>query len=65
VFGRRRKLARGRRVDVVNPPWVDETLAAMGMDVSDSLPAATVAKAHCASLEGTQNGATIDARDVA
>lgn len=59
------EMPRGIRVNVVSPPWVDETLEAMGMDVSDSLPAATVATAYRASLEGTQNGTTIDARDVA
>lgn len=59
------EMPRGIRINVVSPPWVDETLEAMGMDVPDSLPAATVAAAYRASLEGTQNGVTIDARDLA
>ena len=59
------EMPRGLRVNVVSPPWVDETVEAMGMDVPDSLPAATVAKAYRSSLEGAQNGATIDARNVA
>lgn len=51
--------ARGVRVNVVSPPWVDETLAKMKMSVPGSLPAATVAKAYVAAIEGTQRGATI------
>lgn len=50
---------RGIRVNVVSPPWVEETLEAMGADFSPSLPAATVAEAYLDSLEGTQTGATI------
>jgi NAD(P)-dependent dehydrogenase (short-subunit alcohol dehydrogenase family) len=51
---------RGIRVNVVSPPWVTETLEAMKMDTSIGLPAATVAKAYVASVEGTQTGATIE-----
>jgi len=50
---------RGIRVNVVSPPWVDETLEAMGADYAPSLPAATVAEAYVDSLEGEQTGATI------
>ncbi|HSU17464.1 short chain dehydrogenase [Longimicrobium sp.] len=53
---------RGVRVNVVSPPWVSETLKAMGMDPSGGMPAAEVARAYVASVEGTQNGAVIDAR---
>lgn len=53
------------RVNVVSPPWVEETLEAMGADFSPSLPAATVAEAYRKSLEGTMTGTTIDARSVA
>lgn len=56
---------RGIRVNVVSPPWVTETLVAMKMDTSIGLPAATVAKAYVAAVEGTQTGATIDARSFA
>jgi NAD(P)-dependent dehydrogenase (short-subunit alcohol dehydrogenase family) len=47
---------RGIRVNVVSPPWVTETLAAMGMDKSVGLPAATVAKAYVQAIEGKQTG---------
>ena len=59
------EMPRGLRVNVVSPPWVSETLEAMGEDPSGGLPAAQVAQAYRASLEGQQNGAVIDARDVA
>ncbi len=59
------ELPRGLRVNVVSPPWVEETLDEMGADFSPSLPAATVAEAYLSSLEGVQSGATIDPRDVA
>ena len=58
------ELSRDIRINVVSPPWVDETLDAMGADFSPSLPAATVAEAYRASLEGDRTGAAIDARDV-
>ena len=50
---------RGIRVNVVSPPWVTETLAALGMDKSIGLPAATVAKAYVQAVEETQTGAVI------
>jgi NAD(P)-dependent dehydrogenase (short-subunit alcohol dehydrogenase family) len=53
---------RGIRVNVVSPPWVTETLAALGMDKSIGLPAATVAKAYVEAVEGTQTGAVIEPR---
>jgi len=53
------EMPRGIRVNVVSPPWVDETLEEMGATFSPSLPAATVAEAYLDSLEGTPNGATI------
>jgi NAD(P)-dependent dehydrogenase (short-subunit alcohol dehydrogenase family) len=57
--------AEGVRLNVVSPPWVSETLEAMGQDPSDGLPAATVARAFVASVEGDMTGETIDARDYA
>lgn len=57
------EMPRGLRVNVVSPPWVSETLEAMGEDPSGGLPAAEVATAYVASLEGEQSGAVIDARD--
>jgi len=53
------------RVNVVSPPWVSETLEAMGEDPSDGLPAATVAKAFVDSVESDVTGKVIDARNYA
>jgi len=50
----------GIRVNVVSPPWVTETLAALGMDTSAGLPADVVARAYVASVTGSQSGAVID-----
>jgi NAD(P)-dependent dehydrogenase (short-subunit alcohol dehydrogenase family) len=51
---------RGIRVNAVSPPWVSETLTEMGMDPAGGLPAATVAKAYVATLEGMQTGQVIE-----
>ena len=51
---------RGIRVNVVSPPWVTETLEKMKMDVSIGLPAAHVAKAYVAAIEGKHQGETLD-----
>ena len=59
------ELPRGIRINVVSPPWVTETLIARKMDPSLGLPAATVAQAYCASVEGTPTGQTIDPRTFA
>lgn len=59
------ELPRGIRVNVVSPPWVSETLQSMGQDPSHGMPAAQVARAYLAAIEGTQNGATLDARTFA
>lgn len=53
---------RGIRVNIVSPPWVKETLQALGMDPSGGMPAADVARAYVHSLEGQGNGEIIDAR---
>lgn len=50
---------RGIRVNIVSPPWVSETLAAMKQDPAHGLPAAVVAKAYVAAVEGTARGETI------
>lgn len=55
----------GVRVNVVSPPWVSETLEAMGRDPSDGLPAATVARAFVDSVTGDMTGTVLDARDYA
>jgi len=51
---------RGIRVNVVSPPWVSETLVAMGSDPSGGLPSEKVAKAYVASVTGSQTGAVIE-----
>jgi NAD(P)-dependent dehydrogenase (short-subunit alcohol dehydrogenase family) len=50
---------RGIRINVVSPPWVTETLQALGMPLQGGLPAATVARAYVASVEGTATGQVI------
>ena len=59
------ELPRGIRVNVVSPPWVTETLVARKMDPATGMPAAVVAKAYLASVEGTMTGQTIDPRRLA
>lgn len=59
------ELPREIRINVVSPPWVAETLEAMGEDPEEGLPAATVAEAYRKSLNGEMTGETIDARTVA
>jgi NAD(P)-dependent dehydrogenase (short-subunit alcohol dehydrogenase family) len=56
------ELPRGIRVNVISPPWVSETLVSMGMDPAGGMPAAKVAMAYRAALEGNESGAIIDAR---
>jgi NAD(P)-dependent dehydrogenase (short-subunit alcohol dehydrogenase family) len=56
------ELPRGIRINVVSPPWVSETLTAMGQDPSMGLPAATVAKAYVDSATSELGGQVIDAR---
>lgn len=53
------------RVNAVSPPWVSETLVAMGRDGSGGLPAATVARAYVASVESRRTGQVLAARDFA
>lgn len=55
----------GVRINVVSPPWVSETLRAMGRDGDAGLPAATVARAYVESIQGSRNGEVIDAREFA
>ena len=53
------ELPRGIRINVVSPPWVSETLTAMGRDPSGGLPAAEVARSYVDAVTGTQTGAVI------
>jgi len=59
------ELPCGIRVNVVSPPWVTETLVARKMDPSDGMPAASVAQAYLASVEGSMTGQTLDPRKLA
>ncbi len=56
------ELPRRVRVNVVSPPWVQETLVARKMDLSHGMPAASVAHAYLASIEGMMTGQTLDPR---
>lgn len=56
------EMPRGLRINAVSPPWVTETLRQLGMDPSIGLPAAEVAKAYVASVEGSHQGAILDPR---
>jgi NAD(P)-dependent dehydrogenase (short-subunit alcohol dehydrogenase family) len=57
------ELPRNIRINVVSPPWVSETLAAMGQDSSMGMPAAQVAGAYLESVEGQRTGEVLRARD--
>ncbi len=59
------EMQRGIRVNAVSPPWVKETLVALGMDPSSGMPAERVAQAYRAIISGTRNGNVINARDFA
>ena len=50
---------RGIRINVVTPPWVTETLQALGMPLQGGLPAPTVAQAYVRSVGGTATGQVI------
>ena len=56
------EMPRGVRINVISPPWVSETLAAMGRDADAGMPAAQVARAYVESVEGSENGEVLDAR---
>lgn len=48
------------RVNVVSPPWVNETLKAMKMEGVPGLPAAVVARAYAFAVNGAQTGQVIE-----
>ncbi len=56
------ELPRGVRINAVSPPWVAETLSAMGRDPGEGMPAEKVAAAYVQSIEGGGTGEVIDAR---
>jgi NAD(P)-dependent dehydrogenase (short-subunit alcohol dehydrogenase family) len=47
------------RVNAVSPPWVSETLQALGMPPAGGLPATVVARAYVRSVEGNESGAVL------
>ena len=59
------EMTRGIRINAVSPPFLKETLEAMGMDKSQGMPAARVAPAYRESVEGTRTGSILDPRDFA
>ena len=59
------EMPRRIRINVVRPPWVSETLKAMGQDPEGGMPAAKVAMAYVAAVEGRMTGKIIDAREYA
>ncbi len=56
---------RGIRINVVSPPWVIETLRAMGRPLDGGLPAAVVAKAYVRSVEGKDTGRVLSPSEAA
>ena len=56
------ELSRGVRINVVSPPWVAETLEAMGRDPSSGMTAAKVAITYREAAEGARSGEVLDAR---
>ena len=59
------ELPRGIRINAVSPPWVKETLEALGMDTAIGMPAQQVAQAYRSSITGVRSGLVINARDFA
>jgi NAD(P)-dependent dehydrogenase (short-subunit alcohol dehydrogenase family) len=53
------EMPRGLRINAVCPPWVKETLRALGRDDASGVSAATLAKAYAGVIEGTQQGAVV------
>jgi NAD(P)-dependent dehydrogenase (short-subunit alcohol dehydrogenase family)/4-amino-4-deoxy-L-arabinose transferase-like glycosyltransferase len=59
------ELPRSVRINVVSPPWISETLRAMGRDPAAGMPADKVARAYAEAIEGRGTGRVIDARTFA
>ena len=53
------EMPRGIRLNVVSPGWVRESLARLGMDSTEGIPASRVARAYVEAVEGTAQGRTI------
>ena len=52
-------LPRGLRINVVSPPWVSETLSALGRDPSGGVPVDELAETYLLSVEGPHNGVVL------
>lgn len=65
VTGAAIEMPRKIRLNLVSPPWISETLAALKMDPAGGIPAAACAKAYVAAVEGKYQGQTLDARKFA
>jgi NAD(P)-dependent dehydrogenase (short-subunit alcohol dehydrogenase family) len=50
------EMPRRLRINAVSPPWVKETLVKFGMDPTQGLPSADVAKAYVEAVEGSRQG---------
>jgi NAD(P)-dependent dehydrogenase (short-subunit alcohol dehydrogenase family) len=58
------ELAPHLRINAVSPPWVKETMEAMGMESSSGMPAEKVALAYLNAVEGTRTGQILDPRSL-
>lgn len=53
---------RGIRVNIVSPPWIIDTLKALGMDPSGGITPEAAARLYVESLVGNQTGQVIEAK---
>ncbi len=53
---------RGIRVNIVSPPWITDTLRALGMDPSRGISPEAASQLYVQSLVGYQSGAVIEAK---
>lgn len=51
---------RGIRINVVAPPWVKETMEALGMDSTDGVAAAELARVYVGSVTGSATGQVLE-----
>ena len=54
------ELERGIRINIVSPPWVSESVAALGEERSEARPAAEVARVYKKSVEGDMTGEVLE-----
>jgi NAD(P)-dependent dehydrogenase (short-subunit alcohol dehydrogenase family) len=59
------EMTRGLRINAVSPVWATETLQALGLNFSPSMPVADFVPAYRESLEGWHTGEVLDVRDYA